>query len=219
MIRLCCLCLAAVCVPMPGIAAARPAQASPSGPRVTFTKTLKGSTPEYKSLTIAADGEGSYDSRALADAPAPRPIRISSATTEKIFSLAQALNNFQSIDLDSHRKVANMGLKTFTYQNGAETHSAEFNYTENRTAQQLAELFEDISSVEEGIKELEYDMKYDHLSLPQTLRQIQEGMNDRAFVEATLMIPTLEKISSDSRFLHLAQVRAQEIVQRIEQGK
>jgi hypothetical protein len=33
------------------------------------------------------------------------------------------------------------------------------------------------------------------------------------------MIPTLEKISTNPRFMHLAQSRAQEILQRIQENK
>ena len=60
----------------------------------------------------------------------------------------------------------------------------QYNYTENRTAQQLTEIFEKIGNVEEHITQLEYDMKYDHLSLPQALREIQDGIGGANFVEA-----------------------------------
>ena len=112
-----------------------------------------------------------------------------------------------------------MGLKTLTYEAGEEIHKVQYNYTENRAAQQLTEILEKISNVEERIAQLEYSMKYDHLGLPQTLRQIQEGLDDHNFVEAALMIPTLEKISTNPHFMHLAQSRAQEIMQRIQENK
>ena len=192
---------------------------APSVPRLTFTKTLKGSSPEYLALSIDANGKGTYDSHKLEDPPAPRPLQISAGTTARIFSLAQSLNYFRSLDLDSHHKVANMGLKTLTYEAGKEINKVQYNYTENRAAQQLTEILEKIGNVEEQIAQLEYAMKYDHLSLPQALRQIQEGLDDHNFVEAALMIPTLEKISTNPRFMHLAQSRAQEIMQRIQENK
>lgn len=187
--------------------------------RVTFTKTLKGSSPEYMALTIDVNGAGSYIAHPLDDTAPARPFQISPATAAKIFSLAEVLNNFQSIDLDSRHKVANMGLKSLTYESGKESHRVEYNYTENRTGQQLTELFEKIGNVEEHINDLEYEMKYDHLNLPQTLAQIQEEMADHNLVEPELMTPTLEKISNNQHYLHLAQVRAQEIMQEIQQTK
>ena len=217
--RLCFPCLAtAILALLPGICALR-AQENPSVPRITFTKTLKDSSPEYMALTIDANGKGSYDSHRLNEPPAPRSLQISAATTDRIFSLAQDLYYFQSLDLDSHHRVANLGLKTLTYEVGAVINRVQYNYTENRVGQQLTEMLEKIGNVEERISLLEYDMKYDHLSLPQLLSEIQDGMREHDYLEAALMIPTLEKISSNPRFLHLAQSRAQEIMQLIQDNK
>ena len=196
-----------------------PAQDTAPTPRLTFTKMLKGSTPEYIALSIDANGKGTYDAHQLTESPDPRPLQISPGTTERIFSLAQSLNYFRSVDLDSHHKVANMGLKTLTYQAGKENNRVQFNYTENRTAQQLTDILEKIGNVEERIAELEFAMKYDHLSLPQDLRQIEEGLDEHNFIEAALLIPTLDKISTNPHFMHLAQARAQELVQRIQENK
>ncbi len=170
-------------------------------------------------MTVDANGKGTYDSHSLKDPPSPHPIQISADTTERLFSLADSLNDFRGLNLDSRHRVANMGLKVFTYEAGAQVYRVQFNYTENRAAQQLADILDKISNVEEQINQLEYDMKYDHLSLPQTLLQIQNGLYDHDYIEAALMVPTLEKISADPRYLHLAQARAQDIMQRIQENK
>jgi RNA-binding protein YhbY len=62
-------------------------------------------------------------------------------------------------------------------------------------------------------------MKYDHLNLPQILRQIQDDLADRNLVDVELLRPTLEKIAGNSKFLHLARSRAQEIMQAIPENK
>jgi hypothetical protein len=196
-----------------------PAQVASSAPRITFTKLLKGSTPEYVAMSIDANGQGTYDSWNVEGSPNPRPIQISAGTTSQIFSLAKSLDNFRSLSLDSRHKVANMGLKTLTYEACREINKVQYNYTENHTAQQLTETLEKIADVEERIAQLQFAMKYDRLGLPQILRQIQEGMDEHAFVEAVLMIPTLERISTNPHFMHLAQSRAQEIMQRIQENK
>ena len=121
------------------------------------------------------------------DPPAPRPLQISSSTVAQIFSLAESLDNFRSIDLNSRHKVANMGLKTLIYQSGPQVNKVQYNYTEIRSAQQLTELCAKIGNVLERISELEYAMKYDPLGLPQILRQIEEGLDENEFVDADLM--------------------------------
>jgi hypothetical protein len=196
-----------------------PAQEASTAPRLSFTKTLKGSSPEFMALTIDASGKGTYDSRKLDERSVPRPLQISAGTTAQIFSLVKSLDYFRSLALETHHKVANMGLKTLTYEAGKETNKVQYNFTENRTAQQLTEMLEKIAGVEEGIAQLEYEMKYDHLNLPQTLAEIQGEMADHDLVEAELMIPTLEEISANPRFMHLARDRAQEIMRHIQKNK
>jgi hypothetical protein len=194
------------------------AQGSPAPARVTYTKVLMGSMPEFEQVTVDATGAATYDGRKVSDPPSPRSFTLSSATTQRIFALAHALNDFKSIDLDYHKKVANMGRKTFTYEQGGVKNQTEFNYTQRREARDLTDLFESISSVEEHIKALEYDSKYDPLSLPHELLLIQIDLDNQALVDPGLMAPVLEQIKSNSRFLHLAQVRAQDILQRIQTG-
>ncbi len=186
-----------------------------SVPCLTFTKILQGSAPEYMHLRVDADGKATYDGRKLADPPNPRPLEISRATTARLFSLAESLGYFRGLTLESRHKVANMGLKTLTYETGGQVSRVEYNYTENRTADELSLLFEKISAVEEHVAQLDYALKYDHLSLPQQLRQIQMEMDNNDLAEAQLLVPILEKISSNPRVLHLAQSRAQDILTRL----
>jgi len=217
--RLCSLYLATAILALAVGVYTFPAQSPPFVPTVTFTKSLKGSSPEYMALSIDANGSGTYDSHKLGDPPTPRSVQISAGTTAQIFSLAHSLNDFRSLDLDSHHKVANMGLKSLTYQDGNENNKVAYNYTEKRAAQELTDIFEKIANVEEQISRLAYAIKYDHLSVPQELNQVQEALDDHNYIEPALMIPTLEKISTNPRMMHFAQVRAIEIVERIQQNK
>lgn len=78
------------------------------------------------------------------------------------------------------------------------------------------DLFEKISSVQQHILILEHAIKYDHLSLPQELTLIQMDLDRHALADPELMVPTLETIARNPRFLHLAQARAQDILQRLQ---
>src|SRR5579859_1158576 len=191
------------------------AQGEVEPPRLTYTKVLEGSTPEFEEIIVDLNGSGAYDGRKLSSPPNPRPLQLSPATTQRLFALAHALNDFKSVDLESHKNVANMGRKTFTFEEGGQKYRTEFNYSLRREAQELTDLFEKIASVEEHIKTLEYATKYDPLSLPQELLQIQIELNNKALADPEMMAPVLQKISRNSRFLHLAQARARDILQRI----
>ena len=184
--------------------------------KMTYSRTFKGSTPEYLLITVDSKGLGTFEGHQLDEAQSPRPFQLSAGTTDRIFALAGQLHNFQSVDLDSHKKVANLGQRTFTYQQGEDVNRVVFNYTENRIAQELVDIFEAVCVVEEHIAALEFSMKYDPLGLPQGLLEIQIELNNKSLVDPEMLLPTLEKIAHGSRFLHLAQVRAQQIIERIQ---
>ena len=184
--------------------------------KLTYTKTLKGSAPEFLSITLDTKGNALYEGRKLDEQPSPRPLKLSPATTHRLFQLAEALDNFQSLELESHKKVANLGLKAFTYERDGRTRKVEFNYTMRREAQEMVDLFEKISSVQQHIMVLEHAIKYDHLGLPKELLLIQMDLEKRALADPQLMVPALETIIRNPRFLHLAQARAQDILQRIQ---
>lgn len=206
-------------------AGSRPAAMFPQGAgvpaKLAYSRTFKGSSPEYIAINVDARGSGTYEGRKLDESPAqgPRPFQLSSGTTERIFALAGQLHDFRGIQLESHKKVANLGEKTFTYQQGGALNRVVFNYTENRTARDLVDVFEAVGTVEQHIAALEFEMKYDPLSLSQELLQIQAELRDKTLTDPQLLVPTLEKIAHGSRFLHLAQSRAQEIIEQVQPGQ
>jgi len=185
---------------------------------VSYSRVFKGSTPEYIAISVDEKGAGTYVGRKLDDAQTqnPRSFELSAGTRERIFALAARLHNFQSIQLESGKRVANLGEKTFTYQQGKTVNRVVFNYTENRTAQELVEVFEEMGAVEQHVSALEFEMKYDPLSLSEELLQIQIELKEKTLSDPQMLVPTLEKIAHDSRFLHLAQVRAQQIIDRVQ---
>jgi len=188
--------------------------------KLTYSRAFKGSTPEYLAIVVDSAGSGTYEGRKLDEAQKmpPRPVQLSAATTERIFALAAQLHDFQSIQLESHKRVANLGEKTFTYQQGGDVNRVVFNYTENRIARELVDLFEAVGAVQQHVGALEFEMKYDPLGLSQELLQIQIELNDKSLIDPQMLVPTLEKIAHDARFLHLAQVRAQQIIDRVQPG-
>jgi len=195
------------------------AASPPQTARITYTRTLEGSVPEYIALVVNSDGAGSYEGRRLSDPARPRALKLSQATTQKIFALASGLNDFRHADLDSRKKVANLGLKTLTYESAGEKNAVQFNFTQQKQARDLVDVFEKVAGAEEAVDTLEYAIKYDPLSLPQELLNIQIALNHDDLAEPELMVPSLEQISSNPRFMHLAQVRAQDILKVVNGGK
>lgn len=209
--------ISAVALFLAAVPALRASSPNPSrGPQLTYTKILKGSAPEYERIVVNLNGSGSYDGRQLADPPNPRPFQLSSDVTARLFELAGRLNNFQNVSLESHKRVADLGRKTFTFTDGARTHECTFNYSTDRTAVELTDLFEGLGAVERHIAALDYSMRYDRLGLPRELSLIQIDLENKSLLDPQLMTGTLESILHNPAYLHLAQVRAKDILRQIQ---
>ena len=194
------------------------AQQAGSTATLTYNKVMKGSIPEYTSLTVDSNGDGTYDGRQLDEPPKPRALKLSPKTTQTLFQMAAGLGDFRSLTLESNKNVANLGLKTFIYRHDGREYKVQFNYTRNKHAQELLSVFEGIADVEQHIGTLEYSSRYDVLGLPSALTRVEIDLNNKELVDPELMVPILKKIAGDSQYLHIAQVRAADILRRIQDG-
>jgi hypothetical protein len=109
--------------------------------RILYTKTFPGSRPAYVGITLAADGTGEYR-----ETPDEEPMRfhLAGAEVKEIFALAGKLDNFKR-PLESALKVANMGMKTFRWEEGTVRNEVKFNFSEDENARLIADWFERIS--------------------------------------------------------------------------
>src|SRR5579863_2453669 len=106
------LAIASLSAPM---GAASPAQAA----KITFRRIFKGSSPEYIEISVREDSNaGTFEIRQLDEDPGSSPFEVSAGLRTKIFGLAAELKDFEGQDLDVHRKIANLGEKTFRWEQG-----------------------------------------------------------------------------------------------------
>lgn len=184
--------------------------ASPAvgGATITFRKVFKSSYPEFVEIKLDESGTGSYDIRQLADDPSPQPMKVGAALAQKIFDLAAKLHNFNGIDLEMHRRIANLGEKTFRYDRGGETHSVTFNYTTDRSAEQLLDIFEGLSRQQTDLSDLTRTMRYDRLGVNDVLLQIERDYDHKLLPEPQELLPSLDQLASDSHYIDIARERA-----------
>ena len=191
------------------------ADAATGDATISFRKVFKLSSPEFVEIKVNESGAGTYDIRQLDEASNPQPFDLKAALVQRIFSLAGKLHNFKGIDLEMHRRIANLGEKTFRYQRGAETHSVTFNYTLDDSARQLLDIFEGLSRQQAGLSELQRAMRYDRLGVNDVLRQIQADYDRNLLPDPDHLLPLLDQISADERFIDIARQRARALAGRI----
>jgi hypothetical protein len=191
--------------------------ASPAGSAVfTFRRIFKSSTPEFIEIKITEDSDtGSYEIRQLDDEPGATPFEISHALRAKIFEMIAQLNDFKGLDLNVNRKIANLGEKTFRWERGPEAHEVKFNYTVNTAASELLQICEGLARQQELIELLQRRMRYDRLGVNDALLQLEADLSRGVLPEPQRVLPLLDQISGDYRFLEIARQRARALAERV----
>ena len=196
--------------------AAPPANARSAGnAEITYRKIFKTSYPEFVEIKVNQTGSGTYDIRQLDEDANPQPFEIGAPLAERIFSLATKLHNFQGVDLDVHRRLANLGEKTLVYENGAEKHEAKFNYTLDDSASQLENIFEGLARQTSDISDLARTMRYDRLGVNDVLLQIESDVNNKLIPEPERLLPMLDQVAGDEKLIDIARQRARALATRI----
>ena len=207
-----CLMLGAACLSAIQVNAAP----APSSTKLTFRRVFKSSSPEFIQIVVREDSDtATYEIRQLDEDPGSSPFEVSAALRAKMFDLAAQLDHFRRQDLDVHRKIANLGEKTFRWESSAEVHETKFNYTLNSAATQLLQIFEGLARQQEHVDLISRRMKYDRLGINDALLQFETDLNRSLLPEPKRVLPVLDQIAGDSRFVDIARQRARSLAERI----
>jgi hypothetical protein len=189
---------------------------APAHAKLSYRRIFKSSSPEFIEIVIRDDSDAAtFEIRQLDEDPGASPFEVSAPLREKMFELAAQLKYFQGQDLDVHRRIANLGEKTFRWERAAESHETKFNYTLNSAATQLMLIFEGLARQQELVSLLERRMKYDRLGLNDALLQFETDLNRNLLPEPQRAVPTLDQSASDSRFVDIGRQRARALAERI----
>jgi hypothetical protein len=182
---------------------------------ITFRKVFKSSYPEFVEIKVKQSGKGTYDIRQLDDDASPQAFEISASLAQKIFDLSGKLHDFQGVDLEVHRRLANLGEKTFRYEKGGDSHETTFNYTLDMTAAQLLSVFEGLSRQESDLSDLRRTMRYDRLGVNDVVLQIEADYDNKQLPEPEGFLDLLDQLAADQKFIDIARERARTLAGRI----
>lgn len=208
-------CLASTLPAARASAASNALPGEPAGATITFKKIFKTSYPEYVEIKLTESGAGTFDIRQLDEAASRQPFDVSQPIVQKVFELAGKLHDFQGVDLEVHHRLANLGEKTLRYEKGTETHEISFNYTLDPIATQLLNIFEGLTRQETDLSDLERAMHYDRLGVNDVIVQVETDLNEKLLPEPGKLLPSLDQIAADSKFIEIARQRARTLAARI----
>lgn len=184
--------------------------------KITFRRIFPASSPEFIEITVREDSDvATFDIRQLDEEAGASPFEVSSTLRAKMFGYAAELHHFQGQDLDVHRKIAYLGEKTFLWAKGSQRFETKFNYTLNPAATQLLQIFEGLARQQEHFVTLSRRMKYDRLGINDALLQFETDFNRGLLPEPNRLLPVLDQISGDNKFVDIARQRARTLADRI----
>jgi hypothetical protein len=190
--------------------------ASPSGNWFTYRRVFKSSVPEFIEIRIQENSTAAtYEIRQLDEDAGVSPFEVGPTLRSKIFQLIAELRHFKGMDLDVHRKIANLGEKTFRWDAAGETNQVKFNYTLNNAATQLLQICEGLARQQELIELLQRRIKYDRLGVNDALLQFENDLSKGVLPEPERALPLLDQIAGDSRFVEIARQRSRALAERI----
>ena len=183
-----------------------------AAPRLFYSKYFKGSAPEFAAITVERDGQVTYQE--AKDDDNPIHVQLDRAATEELFDLAEKLDRFQR-PLESGLKIANLGTKTFRFEDGAEHHEIQFNYSEDPNAQALLDRFERITETEQHFANLDRTAHFEKLGVNDVLLEMQVTWEHNRLVAPEQFLPLLDRIAKNESYLHISRERAAAIAEAI----
>jgi hypothetical protein len=191
-------------------------QSAGTSPTVIFRKVFKSSSPEFVEIKLDQTGLGTYDIRQLSDDASPEAFQVGAPLAHRIFDLAGKLQNFDGVNLESRHRIANLGEKTFRYENGPESHAVTFNYTVDETASQLLDVFEGLTRQLSDASDLQHALRFDRLGVNDVILQIEKDFDAKMLPEPERLLPLLAQVSADQRIIDMARRRAGDLAARIQ---
>ena len=183
-----------------------------AAPRLFYSKYFKGSVPEFVAITVERDGQVTYQE--AKDDDNPIHVQLDRAAAAELFDLTEKLGRFQR-PIESGLKIANLGIKTFRFEDGDEHHEIQFNYSEDLNAQALLDRFERITETEQHFVNLDRTAHFEKLGVNDVLLQMQVSLEHNRLVAPEQFLPLLDRIAKNESYLHISRERAAAIAEAI----
>src|SRR5207249_1394001 len=144
------------------------------------------------------------------------PVTLRASAIETLRALFQRADFLdESKEFASQRRVADMGSKTVRFEHGAKRREVVYNYTEDRTLQEITTFFENLCQQERALFEMDLALKYDRLGIAKKLDELDSSLNAKRIIAPERFAPVLERIYADQTLMHLARREAKKILARI----
>ena len=180
--------------------------------------------PPHWKLTFDEQGRGEFDAEAgpaalqlkgeIALGEIHRPIQLSPEFTAHVFTIAREHKLF-AIPCESHLKVAFQGNKHLSYTGPEGSGSCEFNYSKDKTIQELGDEFMAVENTILCGERLEKYLQHDRLGLDKQMEDLYASAQSHSAIEMSAIRDTLDKIASSDQVLERARRKARLLLAQV----
>jgi hypothetical protein len=193
-------------------------QKKPGIPEITFSLDFPNSDPAHYLITVAADGNGTYESNGKLSLQAETgdPVRseftLSKATCSQLFDLAKRAHYFAGNLGSKKENIASTGTKTLTYQDEQRNTKATYNYSPMAPVQEITRLFQNLSNTLEFGRRLQFEYRYQKLALAEELKNMESESDSGFLFDMQTISPILQQLVDDHSVMNVARERAQKLL-------
>jgi len=186
---------------------------------VTFSIDFPNSSPEHYSIDVQSDGRSHYESSGKISADSDvrddykTDFTFSDSTRARIFKLAAQAHFFSGKVDSGNKKLAFTGAKKLVYKDGKRNSSADYNYSQQPSVQQLTSLFQSVASTLEFGRRLTYFHRYQKLALDDELKRMEDQAKRGELSEVQAVTPVLQEIYEDTSVMNVVRARARRIIE------
>ena len=169
----------------------------------------------FSSIELDQAGNATFRLQKLESELVTADFRINRSNIVSLYNLfmkADFLN--ETKNFISEKKVADLGRKTIRFEMGRQQREVTFNYTENKTLQEINDIFENLVEQEKLLFEIEFALKYDRLGVPKKLDVLEREFSANRIVAPERFKPILKKISEDDSLMNLARKEARKLLRQ-----
>jgi hypothetical protein len=196
-------------------------------PQIRFTYDNPKLQPSRYVVTVGEDGNGHFRSEAGGPPPAEgegmpaepqdRPIHVSRAVRESMFTSARKSKLFAIACDDKAKNIAYQGTKTLAYEGPEGQGSCTYNWSKLSQIDKFTDQFEAIAAtIDEGSK-LQRQYEHGRLSLDTELEILDQMVREGRAIEVENIAPLLRTIAGDDAVLQRVQRRARALLQAMKE--
>ena len=186
---------------------------------IIFSLDFPTSDPAHYTISVSSDGHARYECSARISPDSDEretyqtEFDVTPANRARIFDLAAQAHYFANKVDSGNSKLAFTGSKKLIYQDGRDTHSAEYNYSKFPAVQELTSFFQSIASTMDYGRRLTYYHRYQKLALDEELKRMEAQALNKELVELQAVEPVLKQLYDDSSVMNVVRARAERLME------